>query len=72
MGKLLEFPSQQAQGLAYLERELRRLLASENEEAVALALCGLRALGEAELRQALPLVRGRDEEVFLDWLRSAS
>ncbi len=33
MGKLLEFPSQQAQGLAYLDRQLRQLLTAKGSDA---------------------------------------
>lgn len=32
MGKVLEFPSQQAQGLAYLDTQLRNLLASKGAD----------------------------------------
>jgi len=32
MGELLEFPSKQAQGLAYLDRELRSLLAARGAD----------------------------------------
>ena len=32
MGEVLEFPSQQAQGLAFLERELRHLLAAKGAD----------------------------------------
>ena len=32
MGKVLEFPSQQAQGLAYLDGQLRKLLASKGAD----------------------------------------
>jgi hypothetical protein len=32
MGKILEFPSQQAHGLAYLDRQLRQLLASRGAD----------------------------------------
>lgn len=32
MGDLLEFPSQRAQGLAYLDRELRKLLAARGAD----------------------------------------
>ena len=32
MGDVLEFPSQQAQGLAYLDRQLRRLLAAKGAD----------------------------------------
>ncbi|MEP4486774.1 MAG: hypothetical protein ABJ013_14155 [Halioglobus sp.] len=32
MGELLEFPSQQAQGLAYLDRQLRLLLAAKGAD----------------------------------------
>jgi len=32
MGKILEFPSQQAQGLAYLDSQLRKLLASKGAD----------------------------------------
>jgi len=32
MGELLEFPSQQAQGLAYLDRQLRQLLAAKGAD----------------------------------------
>lgn len=32
MGQLLEFPSKQAQGLAYLDRELRSLLAARGAD----------------------------------------
>ena len=39
MGEVLEFPSQQAQGLAYLERQLSQLLRSKgaDEQLVAFA-----------------------------------
>jgi hypothetical protein len=33
MGDILEFPSQQAQGLAYLDRELRKLLQARGADA---------------------------------------
>ncbi len=32
MGKILEFPSQQAQGLAFLDSQLRKLLASKGAD----------------------------------------
>ena len=32
MGDILEFPSQQAQGLAYLERQLREMLAARGAD----------------------------------------
>jgi len=32
MGKILEFPSQQVQGLAYLDSQLRKLLASKGAD----------------------------------------
>jgi hypothetical protein len=32
MGNVLEFPSQQAQGLAYLEREMRQLLVAKGAD----------------------------------------
>lgn len=32
MGDILEFPSQQAQGMAFLERELRQLLATKGAD----------------------------------------
>jgi len=32
MGNILEFPSQQAQGMAYLERELRQLLGAKGAD----------------------------------------
>ena len=53
MGKLLEFPSQQAQGLAYLERELRRLLASKgsDDETIDFAVAALTRI-YSELNEA--------------------
>ena len=53
MGKLLEFPSQQAQGLAFLERELRRLLTGKgsDEETIDFAVNSLTRI-YSELNEA--------------------
>ena len=43
MGEILEFPSQQAQGLAYLDRQLRQLLTAKGSDAdtIDFAACAL-------------------------------
>ncbi len=53
MGKVLEFPSQQAQGLAYLDRELRQLLTARgaDQQTIDFAAAALTRI-YAELNQA--------------------